>query len=206
MVIASHLSLPFHTAHTIQLCQMCCVSVCACVCFDVNFVPENLKWCFLFRQKSNEIIVTRTFSQLTYQNVIIYPTLVRVCVFAVWCCYKNFSKYMANQVLTLSRTHSEQINKQIEREKEKKVSTSKCVWVCGYEYIVYLWSFEDGLLFLLNLNWTMDIIYKSFHFGCKQHHINDLQKNIKSFSWNSHLIKTEIHLHCLCCCFRCRTV
>lgn len=76
------------------------------------------------------------------------------------------------------------------REKDK-VSTSKCV-------SRYSRSFVDELLFLLSSNWTMDIIYKSIHFDCEQHQINE-QKKIKLYSWNGHLIKTKNRFCCSCC-------
>lgn len=155
------------------------VCVCARSCFDTNFQskPENLKWCFLFCQKWD--CCHTFFSAHFYQNDIIY------LMFACSACYfvlflKTFLNNIANQPfsLTISHTHTytetlatnkwtNERNGQTNRERERK--KFRHLNVCCVCIKVYFWSFVDGLVFLLNLKWTMDIIYKSFHFGCKHH-------------------------------------
>lgn len=149
MVISLHL---YH-----KLCLCHCLSiyissmpfnyakcVCVCECFDANFhsEPENLKWCFLFRQKSNELVVTLFLSSLIKTISIAQCSRVCVCVSLLYCVVlccvisKTFTKRGANQPY-LTHTHPLSLNKRRNKKREReKVSTSKCVCVSVHTFEV----------------------------------------------------------------------
>lgn len=121
-----------HCSLTIQLSEMCSHSVWVYLFMWENVYARPLvfrrEWTFvrcgeklkmfffsslLFRQKSNEIIVTHTFSQLTYQNDITYLRCSCVCVYNIRCLVL-FQKLlqMCGQSSTHAFSHIFRTNKQ----------------------------------------------------------------------------------------------